>query len=70
MYLMLLLLPLNSGFNYLLIYGAFGFPELGGAGAGLGTSMAYWALLGISILVLLKQEKIKRTTFRKPTTFR
>ena len=41
MYLMLLLLPLNSGFNYLLIYGAFGFPELGGAGAGLGTSMAY-----------------------------
>ena len=29
MYLMLLLLPLNSGFNYLLIYGAFGFPELG-----------------------------------------
>ena len=40
MYLMLLLLPLNSGFNYLLIYGAFGFPEWGGAGAGLGTSMA------------------------------
>ena len=59
MYLMLLLLPLNSGFNYLLIYGAFAFPELGGAGAGLGTSMAYWALLGISILVLLKQEKLK-----------
>ena len=59
MYLMLLLLPLNSGFNYLLIYGAFGLPELGGAGAGLGTSMAYWALLGISILVLLKQEKLK-----------
>ena len=42
-----------------MIYGAFGFPELGGAGAGLGTSMAYWALLGISILVLLKQEKLK-----------
>ena len=45
MYLMLLLLPLNSGFNYLLIYGAFGFPEFGGAGAGLGTSLAYWVLL-------------------------
>ena len=59
MYLMLLLLPLNSGFNYLLIYGAFGLPELGGAGAGLGTSLAYWALMGISILVLLKQEKLK-----------
>lgn len=57
MYLMLLLLPLNSIFNYLLIYGALGFPELGGAG--LGTSLAYWALLLISILVLLKQEKLK-----------
>ena len=65
MYLMLLLLPLNSGFNYLLIYGAFGFPELGGAGAGLGTSMAYWALLGISILVLLKQEKLKELHLEK-----
>lgn len=59
MYLMLLLLPLNSIFNYFLIYGALGFPELGGAGAGLGTSLAYWALLLISILVLLKQEKLK-----------
>lgn len=59
MYLMLLLLPLNSGFNYLLIYGAFGVPELGGAGAGLGTSLAYWVLLGISVLFLFKQEKLK-----------
>ncbi|RSI83511.1 Multidrug resistance protein NorM [Streptococcus mitis] len=59
MYLMLLLLPLNSGFNYLLIYGAFGFPELGGAGAGLGTSLAYWCLLGISVIILLKQKNLK-----------
>ena len=65
MYLMLLLLPLNSGFNYLLIYGAFALPELGGAGAGLGTSLAYWALLGISILVLLKQEKLKELHLEK-----
>ena len=65
MYLMLLLLPLNSGFNYLLIYGAFGLPELGGAGAGLGTSLAYWALLLISILVLLKQEKLKELHLEK-----
>ena len=59
MYLMLLLLPLNSGFNYLLIYGIYGLPEFGGAGAGLGTSLAYWTLLLISIFVLLKQEKLK-----------
>ena len=65
MYLMLLLLPLNSGFNYLLIYGAFGFPELGGAGAGLGTSLAYWVLLGISLLVLFKQERLKALHLEK-----
>ena len=65
MYLMLLLLPLNSGFNYLLIYGAFGVPELGGAGAGLGTSLAYWVLLVISVLVLFKQEELKALHIKK-----
>ena len=70
MYLMLLLLPLNSGFNYLLIYGAFGVPELGGAGAGLGTSLAYWALLLISILVLLKHKKLKEYHLEVPMPLR
>ena len=65
MYLMLLLLPLNSGFNYLLIYGGLGFPELGGAGAGLGTSLAYWVLLGISLLVLFKQKRLKALHLEK-----
>ncbi len=65
MYLMLLLLPLNSGFNYLLIFGAFGVPGLGGAGSGLGTSLAYWVLLGISVLVLFKQEKLKALHLEK-----
>ncbi len=59
MYLMLLLLPLNASFNYALIYGAFGFPEMGGAGAGLGTSLAYWVLLLISLLVAVKHPKIR-----------
>lgn len=59
MYLMLLLLPLNGTFNYALIYGAFGFPEMGGAGAGLGTSLAYWVLLLISLLVTVKHPKIR-----------
>ncbi len=59
MYLMLLLLPLNGTFNYALIYGAFGFPEMGGAGAGLGTSLAYWVLLLISLLVAVKHPKVR-----------
>ena len=59
MYLMLLLLPLNGTFNYALIYGTFGFLEMGGAGAGLGTSLAYWVLLLISLLVAVKHPKIR-----------
>ena len=59
MYLMLLLLPLNGTFNYALIYGAFGFPEMGVAGAGLGTSLAYWGLLLISLLVAAKHPKVR-----------
>ena len=59
MYLMLLLLLLNGTFNYSLVYGAFGFPEMGGAGAGLGTSLAYWVLLLISLLVAVKHPKIR-----------
>ena len=60
MYLMLLLLPLNASFNYVLIYGAFGFPEMGGAGAGLGTSLAYWVLLVISLLLAIKHPKVRQ----------
>ena len=60
MYLMLLLLPLNGSFNYALIYGAFGFPEMGGAGAGLGTSLAYWVLLVISLLLAIKHPKVRQ----------
>ena len=41
MYLMLLLLPLNGFFNFLLIYGIAGLPELGGSGAGLGLSLIH-----------------------------
>lgn len=59
MYLMLLLLPLNGFFNFLLIYGIAGLPELGGSGAGLGTSLAYWALFLISIAVIRKHKKVK-----------
>ena len=60
MYLMLLLLPLNASFNYILIYGAFGFPEMGGAGAGLGTSLAYWVLLVLSVVVAKRHPRIKK----------
>lgn len=59
MYLMLLILPFNSFFNYVLIYGKFGFPELGGAGAGLGTSLTYFAILLVILLVMQFHPRIK-----------
>ena len=69
MYLMLLLLPLNTSFNYMLIYGAFGLPELGGAGAGLGTSLAYWVLLIIAIFILCKHPKVAPYQLWKPQPY-
>ncbi len=35
-------LLLNIPLNYLLIYGKFGFPQLGGAGAGVATAIVFW----------------------------
>ena len=40
----------NVTFNYLLIYGKFGFPELGVMGAGIATSMARFVEAGIIII--------------------
>ncbi|MFP3359888.1 polysaccharide biosynthesis C-terminal domain-containing protein, partial [Planococcus sp. SIMBA_143] len=46
-------LPLNIFFNYTLIFGNFGFPELGGIGAGYATAITYWLMfLLISLMVL------------------
>ena len=59
MMLMVLLVPLNMFFNYSLIYGQFGFPEMGGAGAGLGTTLAYWGLLVVAVVVFRKHPVLK-----------
>ncbi|MGE7766147.1 MATE family efflux transporter [Peribacillus sp. NPDC096540] len=47
-------LPINVIFNYLLIYGKFGFPELGGVGSGYATAITYWLIALIAILVVVK----------------
>lgn len=60
MLLMVLVVPLNMFFNYSLIYGAFGFPEMGGAGAGLGTALAYWGLLVVAIFVFKNHSVLKQ----------
>lgn len=47
-------LPVNVLFNYLLIYGKFGFPELGGVGSGYATAITYWLIALVAILVVIK----------------
>ncbi|MED3572132.1 MATE family efflux transporter [Cytobacillus praedii] len=55
MMITLLTLPINVIFNYLLIYGKLGFPELGGVGAGYATAITYWVITIISIFIIHKQ---------------
>ncbi|WP_040209307.1 MATE family efflux transporter [Neobacillus jeddahensis] len=56
MVIMLMSLPVNFFLNYTLIFGEFGFPELGGAGAGYATSITYWAIMGMTIWIVKRQD--------------
>ncbi|WP_246939262.1 MATE family efflux transporter [Bacillus pinisoli] len=44
MIIMVASLPINFVLNYVLIFGVWGFPMLGGAGAGYATSITYWII--------------------------
>ncbi len=44
--------PINIFLNYLLIPGNYGFPRLGGVGAGYASALTYWCLVVISIGVI------------------
>ncbi|ANU23162.1 MATE family efflux transporter [Planococcus donghaensis] len=52
MVISLLSTPINILFNYLLIFGKFGFPELGGVGAGLASAITYWLILAIAVWII------------------
>lgn len=45
-------LPLNAALNWVLIYGKFGLPELGGEGCGWATAAVWWFELGLMGLLL------------------
>ena len=47
---------INIGFNYVLIFGKFGFPKMGLVGAGVGTLVSRIAMIAI-IWILLKNDK-------------
>ncbi|WP_438318844.1 MATE family efflux transporter [Sporosarcina sp. FA9] len=51
MVIILLSAPINVFINYLLIYGNWGFPELGGAGAGYASGITYWLVFMIACAI-------------------
>ncbi|CAM3301582.1 MATE family efflux transporter [Brevibacillus invocatus] len=52
MVITLISLPINVVMNYVLIFGKFGFPRLGGVGAGYATAITFWCILLISLYVV------------------
>jgi MATE family multidrug resistance protein len=50
MIILLLAVPVNVVLNYVLIFGAWGFPRLGGIGAGYATAITYGLMMLLSIL--------------------
>ncbi|MEC0172794.1 MATE family efflux transporter [Paenibacillus graminis] len=59
MFITLIALPVNVGLNYLLIFGKFGFPRLGGVGAGVASAITYWVIFGISLLFVYRSEPFR-----------
>jgi multidrug resistance protein, MATE family len=56
MVILLSSLPVNFFLNYVFIFGKFGFPELGGAGAGYATSITYFIIAAITAYIILTRE--------------
>jgi MATE family multidrug resistance protein len=52
MQITLISLPINVALNYVLIFGSFGFPRLGGVGAGYASAITYWCITLISLYVV------------------
>jgi MATE family multidrug resistance protein len=69
MVILLSSLPVNFFLNYVLIFGNWGFPKLGGAGAGYATSFTYWVICGITAYIIRKQDPfsfyVRRSHFKE-----
>ncbi|MFB5673346.1 MATE family efflux transporter [Paenibacillus terreus] len=52
MMITLISLPVNVFLNYLLIYGKWGFPELGGVGSGVATACTYWIVFLTALIIV------------------
>ncbi|AJQ28801.1 MATE family efflux transporter [Pelosinus fermentans] len=52
-------LPINVLLNYVLVFGNFGFPQMGGVGAGWASAITYWFIAIISVCVIQSREPFK-----------
>lgn len=59
MFIILLAAPINIAINYVLIFGKFGFPELGGVGAGYASGITYWIVLSVAWLIAWRSRNFK-----------
>lgn len=59
MVITMLSLPINVFFNYALIFGQWGFPRLGGVGAGYASAVTYWLIAFIAGIVVLQGEPFR-----------
>lgn len=60
MIITLMAVPINVTLNYLLIFGNFGFPRLGGIGAGYASAITYWCITFISLYVIHRLEPFRQ----------
>jgi putative MATE family efflux protein len=67
LYISIVAILSNAFFNYLLIFGHFGFPELGVVGAAIATFIARLIELGLTLVLLAKSGELLR--FSLPTIF-
>lgn len=70
MFIMVSSFGLNVIASYLLIFGRFGFPELGGIGAGYATAISSWYSLIAYVIIIIKKAPFKNyPIFRNWATF-
>jgi len=56
----LLALPINALLNYVLIFGKFGVPRLGGIGAGVATGLTFWIVFSLFAWVVTHLEPFRK----------
>ena len=60
MYITIATIPINIVLNYIFMYGEFGVPAFGGAGAGLGAALSYGIFLVLNVIAVLTIKQFAR----------